>query len=354
MMSVVLLLSLTVNVFSSEDLSATNLGFYQQQSSDPTVYKCVGSYGGRSAKIETAQYNSSFPCYYGCHLQYPASDLPLDRDWIQISLYISLAAFNTIPAEYSDDFFGSILWVDDSKTSSYQTVPSVAFSELKPIKVSSQISPTYSVAVLNIMLSKQQYIDISVYRSTNKTYRAFIFPQINSGYLNHYLTDSTSVGMVMFNSIRWSETSDLVPIDEQSLLLLGDIYDKLGDIDNSLKSIDSAINADLVDSSDIAAVESSMAEHSAADVAVNDALQDILNMTVTDINGNTIPLTFDTGYIQNLATIYQFDLSGFAVTNAASIFRHTLVGYITQFGAFIFFPLVLGIIGALMGRPSGA
>ncbi len=114
-MSVALLLSLTVNVFASTELAGTRLGFYQVQNGPPPTYSRVGSSTSSSMSVSSSEFNQGGMCWIGSRFQYQTADLPLDRDWVQLTLVLKFAAANPIPSEYqNDDFFPNILYVDNS------------------------------------------------------------------------------------------------------------------------------------------------------------------------------------------------------------------------------------------------
>lgn len=246
--SAILAVVLVFHVSASEELSTTAIGFYQTSvESDGPYYKRVGN---SSKTVESKDYHMGEQCWYLSYGQFPADNFPLDRDYVQITLYIAWGAANTVPSEYRDDMFPSLQWFDyNSYTGhgySQYLFPMGYAKELKPVKSSQESSSSGST--LNIVLTKQQLIDMSVYNAGRNNYRFYIMPQINSNYMIYYLQQTTGIGMVIVNTVRWSDTSDIVPIDEQTLQALAKIQSqldetnqKLDEANDKLASIDQSI-----------------------------------------------------------------------------------------------------------------
>lgn len=369
-MSVALFLSLTVNVFASTELNRTQLGFYQIKVGPPPTYSRIGSGPtGSGFSIVPSDYDQGGMCWVGSRFQFQSSDLPVDRDWVQLTLYLQFSAANYILPEYrNDEFFPDILYLDNSLVGSggYENIAYEAMKQLKPVRVSSVINERN--ATLNIMLTKEQLISISTPRSGGKFYHTWIFPQISSNFMISQLKATSGIEYVQVQSLRWSDTSDLVPIDEQTLQALVQLQSSIDEgftavidgqnqTNEKLGSIDSAINGKVVtpdEESSLSDVKGKLSDHEEADQAINNQISNFQNMTFLDSDGNIIDVDLSNISFPTVEKYFDFSLSGDDVIEGASIFRSTLNGFIGVFGSFIFFPLVLGVIGALLGRNSSA
>lgn len=369
-MSVALFLSLTVNVFASTELNRTQLGFYQIKVGPPPTYSRIGSAPiGSGFSIVPSDYDQGGMCWVGSRFQFQSSDLPVDRDWVQLTLYLQFSAANYILPEYrNDEFFPDILYLDNSLVGSggYENIAYEAMKQLKPLRVSSVINERN--ATLNIMLTKEQFISISTPRSGGKFYHTWIFPQISSNFMISQLKATSGIEYVQVQSLRWSDTSDLVPIDEQTLQALVQLQSSIDEgftavidgqnqTNEKLGSIDSAINGKVVtpdEESSLSDVKGKLSDHEEADQAINNQISNFQNMTFVDSDGNIIDVDLSNISFPTVEKYFDFSLSGDDVIEGASIFRSTLNGFIGVFGSFIFFPLVLGVIGALLGRNSSA
>lgn len=364
MMSAALLLSLSVNVFASTDLSTSKLGWYQYKGIDtgdlPGYYKCTTA-SSNGTTLMAANYHMGKAGYYCARAIYPSSSLPTDSDFVQLTFLMQLSPQNVIDSEYRKDFFTNLFYVDNSLNSGTNPIDADAVFSLKPLKILSEV--TGQQAKLSLMFKIDQFLEYSDLVGQN--YHFYGFFQINQNFLISQLQETSGIGSVILTNVKWTDTSDLIPVDDQTLLYLNQIQ---GTIENGftsvidaqnltndkLDSIDSAINGNYVDPSDMENIDNTIGDHSAAEAEVNGALDDILNMDIEDADGNSINVSFDGNFFQNLENSFNFNVSGPAVANSASIFRNTLTGFIGLFGPFIFFPLVLGILGALLGRASGA
>lgn len=228
-----LCIALVVPCFASTALTGTRLGFYQVHNSPPPTYSRIGSTTSSSMSVSASEYDQGGMCWIGSRFQYQSADLPIDKDWIQLTLVLTFNhPTNAIPSEYqNDDFFPNILYVDNSLIGDlgYDNIAYQALKQLKPVRVSSVI--TSERATLNIMLTKQQFIDISTPRSSGRFYHTWIFPQISSNYMISQLAHASDhyVGLVSITALRWSDTSDIVPIDEQTLRALTELNSTVQD-----------------------------------------------------------------------------------------------------------------------------
>lgn len=215
------------------DLPTQTIGFYQLKDEVPPTYSPIGTKTSTSFQVVPEDYHMGKICYVGTRFYLPNNDIPIDRDWIQFTFHMEFSAANDIATAYREDFFPKLYYIDPNVTSTAGSLPSFPLNslvELKPLR-SSTVVNSHS-ATLNIMLTKQQYIDISA--STSSRYRTIIMPQINSNFMISQLQSTSSIKYVGVNAVQWTDSSDLVPVDEQTLQALAKLE---GTIQNGFNTV---------------------------------------------------------------------------------------------------------------------
>lgn len=113
----------------------------------------------------------------------------------------------------------------------------------------------------------------------------------------------------------------------------------------------SVLQGDPVDTSNEKALESLINEQSIIEDQIKDQLE-VFKGKQVEIDGNIYSLSLDDNSFNVLQNAYAGYLDGFNTNLPISgeIFRLTLESFISIFAIFIFFPLIIGLVAALLGR----
>lgn len=119
---------------------------------------------------------------------------------------------------------------------------------------------------------------------------------------------------------------------------------KLDDINKTLTESD-------IDKAPVTDLNNSINDYQGVEGDISDSVKKLFG-TPVEINGETYNLNLGDNVFDTLKQVYDSSLNNFDLFSLKSskYFRGTVSGFIGLFGVFVFFPLVLGLIGSLLGR----
>ena len=169
--------------------------------------------------------------------------------------------------------------------------------------------------------------------------------------------------LIVLNSITAALSPDSAPDTARIIESIGnatqDIINSIeqgntqitGTIIEQNQELISVIQGNPVDTSKEKALESLVNEQSLVEDQINDQLN-VFKGKQVEIDGNIYSLSLDDNSFNVLQNAYAGYLDGFNknLPISGEIFRLTLESFISIFAIFIFFPLILGLVAALLGR----
>ena len=174
---------------------------------------------------------------------------------------------------------------------------------------------------------------------------------------------SSNDNLVVLNSITATLSPETAPDTARIIESIGnatqDIINSIeqgntqiaGTIIEQNQELISVLQGDPVDTTKEKALESLVNEQSDIEDQINDQL-DVFNGRQVEIDGNTYSLSLDDNSFNVLKSAYSGYLDSFNTNLPVSgeIFRFTLESFISIFAIFLFFPLIIGLVAALLGR----
>lgn len=169
--------------------------------------------------------------------------------------------------------------------------------------------------------------------------------------------------LVVLNSITAALSPDSAPDTARIIESIGNATQEIvnsiesgnstitGTIIQQNQELISIIQGDPVDTSKEKALESLVGDHSIIEDQINDQLNVFKGQQV-EINGNIYSLSLDDNSFNVLKNAYSGYLENFDhnILKSGEIFRLTLESFMSIFAIFVFFPLIIGLVAALLGR----
>lgn len=169
--------------------------------------------------------------------------------------------------------------------------------------------------------------------------------------------------LVVLNSITAALSPDSAPDTARIIESIGNATQEIvnsiengnsqitGTIIEQNQELISVLQGDPVDTSNEKAFESVINEQSNIEDQINDQLN-VFKGKEVEINGNVYSLSLDDNSFDLLKNAYSGYLEDFDhnILISGEIFRLTLESFMNVFAIFVFFPLIIGLLAALLGR----
>lgn len=169
--------------------------------------------------------------------------------------------------------------------------------------------------------------------------------------------------LVILNSITAALSPDSAPDTARIIESIGNATQEIvnsiengnsqitGTIIQQNQELISVLQGDPVDTSKEMALESVINEKSNIEDQINNQLN-VFKGKQVEINGNVYSLSLDDNSFNVLKNAYSGYLEDFDhnILKSGEIFRLTLESFMSIFAIFVFFPLIIGLVAALLGR----
>lgn len=168
----------------------------------------------------------------------------------------------------------------------------------------------------------------------------------------HYEIAESNTDLEILKQISYSTETIVSNINFHGYQLSDDINDLRDDVVDSVNNITDIISTDAGFQNNIG---SSVNDFTGQNARLTGLSTSILQSGVT-INGVTYVISNPTSNLfEGVLAAYGSDLSNFNLTApvSASIFRHVIDSWVSVFGILIFMSLIIGVLGALLGRSTG-
>lgn len=169
--------------------------------------------------------------------------------------------------------------------------------------------------------------------------------------------------LIVLNSITAALSPDSAPDTARIIESIGNATQEIvnsiengnsqitGTIIEQNQELISVLQGNPVDTSNEKALESLIGEQSNIEDQINDQLN-VFKGREVNINGNVYSLSLDDNSFNLLKNAYSGYLEDFDnnILISGEIFRLTLESFMSVFAIFVFFPLIIGLLAALLGR----
>lgn len=170
--------------------------------------------------------------------------------------------------------------------------------------------------------------------------------------VNNLVLSTDPFDLNIFNQLKEisQNTSQIIEQEKANGATLEHIEQAVGQTNQKLDDINKTLTESDLDKTFVTDFNNSLDEYQNAEVEIADIGRDILQ-TPVEVNGQNYVINSD-HIMDNFNQIYSSSLDNFDLFSIKSsrYFRGTLSSFISIFGIFVFFPLVLGLLGSLLGR----
>lgn len=347
----------SINIYASDSESIEcKWSWFDTQSTTSTYSECI-NVNGYQVQFKSDYTGSKFYC-----IEFPTSNIKAGTYYI-FDIYLGGSAVTQPSEGFVNSYCEYIWWANTIYNSSngsgiqlYHTnknLPAIPYLgdpvDSFGFNVSYSSSGSGSVQIQLICKGENLLYDSNGY--------AGIAFYLGEGWIKSH------ENLVILNSITATLSPETAPDTARIIESIGnatqDIINSIeqgntqitGTIIEQNQELISVLQGDPVDTSKEKALESLINDQSFVEDQINDQL-DVFKGKQVEIDGNIYSLSLDDNSFNVLQNAYAGYLDGFNKNLPVSgeIFRLTLESFISIFAIFIFFPLILGLVAALLGR----
>lgn len=347
---------LSVNVFADENTITCKWAWFDTQSTTSTYSECI-SVNGYQVQFISGYTGSKFYT-----IEFPTANIKPGTYYI-FDIYLGGSAVTKPSDGFVNSYCEYIWWANTIYNSSSSNgiqlyhsnnnMPAIPYlgDPVESYGFNVNYSALGNGSVQIQLICKGESL---LYDSTGYAGIAFY---LGEGWIN------SNNNLVVLNSITAALSPDSAPDTARIIESIGNAtQDIVNSIENGNSQITGTIieqNQELisvlqgnpVDTSNEKALESIINEQSNIEGQINTQL-DVFKGKEVEINGNVYSLSLDDNSFNLLKNAYSGYLEDFDhnILISGEIFRLTLESFMSVFAIFVFFPLIIGLLAALLGR----
>lgn len=347
---------LSVNVFAADNTINCKWAWFDTQSTTSTYSECI-SVNGYQVQFISGYTGSKFYT-----IEFPTSNIKPGTYYI-FDIYLGGSAVTKPSEGFVNSYCEYIWWANTIYNSSSgngiqlyhsnKNMPAIPYLgdpvESYGFNVTYSASGSGSVQIQLICKGESLLYDSTGY--------AGIAFYLGEGWIN------SNKNLVVLNSITAALSPDSAPDTARIIESIGNATQEIvnsieqgnsqitGTIIEQNQELISVLQGDPVDTSNEKALESLIGDQSDIEDQINDQL-DVFKGREVEINGNVYSLSLDDNSFNLLKNAYSGYLEDFDhnILISGEIFRLTLESFMSVFAIFVFFPLIIGLLAALLGR----
>lgn len=347
---------LSVNVFAADNTITCKWAWFDTQSTTSTYSECI-SVNGYQVQFISGYTGSKFYT-----IEFPTSNIKPGTYYI-IDIYLGGSAVTKPSDGFVNSYCEYIWWANTIYNSSSsngiqlyhsnKNMPAIPYlgDPVESYGFNVSYSGTGNGSVQIQLICKGESL---LYDSTGYAGIAFY---LGEGWIN------SNNNLVVLNSITAALSPDSAPDTARIIESIGNATQEIvnsiengnsqitGTIIQQNQELISILQGDPVDTSNEKALESVINEQSNIEDQINDQLN-VFKGKEVEINGNVYSLSLDDNSFHLLKNAYSGYLEDFDhnILISGEIFRLTLESFMSVFAIFVFFPLIIGLLAALLGR----
>lgn len=347
---------LSANVFAADNTITCKWAWFDTQSTTSTYSECISVNGYQ------IQFISGYTGAKFYTIEFPTSNIKPGTYYI-FDIYLGGSAVTKPSDGFVNSYCEYIWWANTIYNSSSsngiqlyhsnKNMPAIPYlgDPVESYGFNVTYSPTGNGSVQIQLICKGESL---LYDSTGYAGIAFY---LGEGWINSH------DNLIVLNSITAALSPDSAPDTARIIESIGNATQEIvnsiengnsqitGTIIEQNQELISVLQGDPVDTTKEKALESLINDQSAIEDQINTQLDSFKGKEVV-IDGNTYSLTLDDNSFNVLKSAYSGYLDSFNTNLPVSgeVFRFTLESFISIFAIFVFFPLIIGLVAALLGR----
>ena len=347
---------LSVNVFADDNTITCKWAWFDTQSTTSTYSECI-SVNGYQVQFISGYTGSK---YYT--IEFPTTNIKPGTYYI-FDIYLGGSAVTKPSDGFVNSYCEYIWWANTIYNSSSSNgiqlyhsnnnMPAIPYlgNPVESYGFNVTYSSTGNGSVQIQLICKGESL---LYDSTGYAGIAFY---LGEGWIN------SNNNLVVLNSITAALSPDSAPDTARIIESIGNATQEIvnsiengnsqitGTIIEQNQELISILQGNPVDTSNEKALESVINEQSNIEGQINDQLN-VFKGKEVEINGNVYSLSLDDNSFNLLKNAYSGYLEDFDhnILISGEIFRLTLESFMSVFAIFVFFPLIIGLLAALLGR----
>ncbi len=347
---------LSANVFAADNTINCKWAWFDTQSTTSTYSECISVNGYQ------VQFISGYTGAKFYTIEFPTSNIKPGTYYI-FDIYLGGSAVTKPSDGFVNSYCEYIWWANTIYNSSSSSgiqlyhsnnnLPAIPYlgDPVESYGFNVTYSPSGNGSVQIQLICKGESL---LYDSNGYAGIAFY---LGEGWINSHNN------LVVLNSITAALSPDSAPDTARIIESIGNATQEIvnsiengnsqitGTIIEQNQELISVLQGDPVDTSNEKALESLISDQSNIDNQINDQLG-VFKGREVEINGNIYSLSLDDNSFNLLKNAYSGYLEDFDnnFIKSGEIFRLTLESFMSVFAIFVFFPLIIGLLAALLGR----